>query len=301
MLDSKMLSEINMPSAKIVVSTAASLAASAMVIRSVARELVPDDLKYYFTLTIKKILKSFSNQLTLVIEDHDGLSSNQMYEAASIYLGAKISPSTRRLIVRMPVKEKKIYFSVASNQELIDVFDGVKFKWRQVTRHVEYQPYPGHPGRPSPSKMEIRYLEPQVTLSGLLNFTDGLWSSCGDERIIIFTTNNKHKLDPALLRPGRMDMHIHMSYCTPRGFEILANNYLRITNHSLFQEIEDLIERINVTPAELAEQLLKHDDADIVLGGVTRFLEAKAREIEEMNVKKRTREMMDAPEKIEEF
>lgn len=41
----------------------------------------------------------------------------------------------------------------------------------------------------------------KVTLCGLLNFIDGLWSSCGDERIIIFTTNYKEKLDAALLRP----------------------------------------------------------------------------------------------------
>ncbi|KAM0067747.1 putative AAA+ ATPase domain, ATPase, AAA-type, core [Helianthus debilis subsp. tardiflorus] len=51
-----------------------------------------------------------------------------------------------------------------------------------------------------------RYHQQQrVTLSGFLNFIDGLWSSCGDERIIVFTTNRKEKLDPALLRPGRMD------------------------------------------------------------------------------------------------
>ncbi|XP_020417843.1 AAA-ATPase At3g50940 [Prunus persica] len=50
----------------------------------------------------------------------------------------------------------------------------------------------------------------QVTLSRLLNLIDGLWSCCTDERIIIFTTNHKEKLDPALVRPGRMDMHIHM-------------------------------------------------------------------------------------------
>ncbi|KAJ0796060.1 putative P-loop containing nucleoside triphosphate hydrolase [Helianthus annuus] len=29
---------------------------------------------------------------------------------------------------------------------------------------------------------------------------------------IVFTTNHKEKLDPALLRPGRMDVHINMSY-----------------------------------------------------------------------------------------
>ncbi|KAL6222307.1 hypothetical protein ACLB2K_005699 [Fragaria x ananassa] len=58
-----------------------------------------------------------------------------------------------------------------------------------------------------------------VTLSGLLNFIDSLWPSCGDERIIVFTTNHKDKLDPVLLRPGRMDLHIHLSYCTPNGFK----------------------------------------------------------------------------------
>ena len=64
----------------------------------------------------------------------------------------------------------------------------------------------------------------QFTLSGLLNIIDGLWSSCGDERIIVFTTNHKDPLDPALLRPGRMDMHLHMSYCTMDGFKLLASN-----------------------------------------------------------------------------
>ncbi|ESR36578.1 protein HYPER-SENSITIVITY-RELATED 4 [Citrus sinensis] len=82
----------------------------------------------------------------------------------------------------------------------------------------------------------------QITLSGLLNFTDGLWSSCGDERIIVFKTNHKDRLDPALLRPGRMDVHIHMSYCTPCGFKILASKYLGITEHPLFSEVEELIE-----------------------------------------------------------
>ncbi|KAL8195909.1 hypothetical protein R6Q57_025399 [Mikania cordata] len=40
----------------------------------------------------------------------------------------------------------------------------------------------------------------EVTLSGLLNFIDGLWSACGSERLIVFTTNYVEKLDPALIR-----------------------------------------------------------------------------------------------------
>ena len=62
-------------------------------------------------------------------------------------------------------------------------------------------------------------------MAGLLNFVDGLGATTGEERVIIFTTNYKERLDPALLRPGRMDMHIHMGYCTKEAFRILANNY----------------------------------------------------------------------------
>ncbi|KAM2980218.1 hypothetical protein FF2_011689 [Malus domestica] len=115
----------------------------------------------------------------------------------------------------------------------------------------------------------------QLTLSGLLNFTDGLWSSCGDERIIVFTTNYKEKLDPALLRPGRMDMHIHMSYCTPSGFKILASNYLGIKTHHLFDEIEEFLKQLEVTPAEIAEQLMKSEEADKALAGLAAFLKNK--------------------------
>nr|KYP46198.1 Putative AAA family ATPase L572 family [Cajanus cajan] len=42
----------------------------------------------------------------------------------------------------------------------------------------------------------------KVTLSGSLNFIDEIWSACGGERIIIFTTNYVEKLDPALIRRG---------------------------------------------------------------------------------------------------
>lgn len=86
----------------------------------------------------------------------------------------------------------------------------------------------------------------------MLNFIDGLWSSCGDERIIVFPTNHKNRLDPALLRPGRMDMHIHMSYCNPSGFMILVSNYLGINDHNLFPEIDELLTKLEVTPAKIA-------------------------------------------------
>ncbi|KAG5382477.1 hypothetical protein IGI04_033947 [Brassica rapa subsp. trilocularis] len=117
----------------------------------------------------------------------------------------------------------------------------------------------------------------QLTLSGILNFIDGLWSSFGDERIIVFTTNHKDRLDPALLRPGRMDMHINMSYCTGLAFRTLVSNYLGLDglNHPLCEEIEKLIDSTEVTPAELAEELMQDDDTDVVLRGVISFVEKR--------------------------
>ncbi|KAJ7950430.1 AAA-ATPase [Quillaja saponaria] len=123
------------------------------------------------------------------------------------------------------------------------------------------------------SKKSVKF-----TLSGLLNYIDGLWSSCGEERIIIFTTNHIDKLDPALIRPGRMDMHINLSYCKAQGFKTLASNYLGIHgshDHPLVKEIEGLLEKTEVTPAVVAEELMKNENADISLGGLVNFLKRK--------------------------
>ena len=46
----------------------------------------------------------------------------------------------------------------------------------------------------------------RITLSGLLNALDGI--SAQEGRLLFATTNRYHTLDPALTRPGRMDLHI---------------------------------------------------------------------------------------------
>ncbi|KAJ1408848.1 P-loop containing nucleoside triphosphate hydrolase [Sesbania bispinosa] len=113
------------------------------------------------------------------------------------------------------------------------------------------------------------------TLSGLLNYMDGLWSGCGEERIIIFTTNHREKIDPALLRPGRMDLHINLSFLKSKAFRILATNYLDIQDHHhpLFEQIEELLEKLEVTPAVVAEQLIRNEDPDVALDGLLKFLQ----------------------------
>ncbi|XP_044497518.1 AAA-ATPase ASD, mitochondrial-like [Mangifera indica] len=114
----------------------------------------------------------------------------------------------------------------------------------------------------------------KVTLSGLLNFIDGLWSACGGERIIVFTTNFLDKLDPALIRRGRMDERIEMSYCCFEAFKVLAKNYLNIEWHELYAEIEGKLAEIDMTPADVAENLMPKSDEEDVESCLKNLIEA---------------------------
>ncbi|CAI7636211.1 unnamed protein product [Penicillium pancosmium] len=63
-----------------------------------------------------------------------------------------------------------------------------------------------------------------ITLSGLLNVIDGVAASEG--RILVMTTNHPDKLDPALLRPGRVDMSISFGYMSENDIkELFASMY----------------------------------------------------------------------------
>ncbi|KAM1174497.1 hypothetical protein ACFX19_027618 [Malus domestica] len=434
-------------------SAYASFAAFMMLVRTAANELmnlVPDRVRAYIESVLLHLVTPLlaSHDLTLVIDENAGMTRNQIYEAADVYLQTKISPLNERLRVSKTPRQKTISLAIEKGQEVIDTFDNIVLKWRYVCiesdnnpgrdqkrqfevifhkRHkdkvvLSYLPYvldranaikeqdrvvkiytrnsyPNyddddnhdwgsisleHPatfetmamdpelktmmkndldrfvrrrefykkvgkawkrgyllyGPPGTGKSSLiaamaNYLhfniydlelssiyrdselkrvllsttnrsilviedidcsidvenreseeqqqssQTKLTLSGLLNFIDGLWSSCGDERIIVFTTNHKDRLDPALLRPGRMDVHIHLSYCTASGFKVLASNYLGIgdeNHHRLYGEIEGLIESAEVTPAEVAEELMKSDDADVVLVGLVDFLKCKKAE-----------------------
>ncbi|XP_041018951.1 protein HYPER-SENSITIVITY-RELATED 4-like [Juglans microcarpa x Juglans regia] len=425
-----------------IISVATSLAASTILVRNIANDLVPEAVHEYF----QKLSTRLSSQLNVVIDEFEGLTQNQMFEAANVYLARKLSPSTLRIKVHKPQKEKELAVAIDTDQEVIDFYKGVKFEWVLASWRIDmpdsnkksnqnalsrpelrrfklrfhkqhrdmalssYLPhilqeakaiteetktvkihtidYNGtdywssinldHPatfdtmamdpdtkkalmedldrftvrkeyyrrvgkawkrgyllyGPPGTGKsslvaamanylkfdiydMDLREVQcnsdlrrlligtgsrsilviedidcsaelqnrdlekeakseedGKITLSGLLNFIDGLWSSCGDEKIIVFTTNHKDRLDPALLRPGRMDVHLKMSYCSFSGFRTLASNYLQIQKHPLFGDIEELLEKTETTPAEVARELMKSDDAEVALQGLIKFLQS---------------------------
>jgi chaperone BCS1 len=147
-------------------------------------------------------------------------------------------------------------------------------------------------------------MESKVTLSGLLNFIDGIWSACGGERIIIFTTNFVDKVDHALIRRGRMDMHIEMSYCTYEAFKVLAKNYWDVESHDgLFPIIQTLIGETNMTPADVAENLMPKsitEDFETCLKNLIHSLENAKKMAEEKAKEKVEYEDEEVQLKVEE-
>ncbi|XP_059448147.1 AAA-ATPase At3g50940-like [Corylus avellana] len=473
-----MFSLTSMPSSTSALSAYTSFTAFVMLLRTLINEfktiitqLIPKQLQENFLSRLEGFFGSLSSsQMTLVVDEYNGLSINEIYQASELYLTTRITPSIRQLKVFKTPCEKKLSITVNKGEKIVDIFEGIHFTWEFVSTEKQKSYYDSergsqatettesrsillnfpkkykeevlntylphvvgiskaiqeenkvlklyslgrfftweyihleHPstfdtlamdpkqkrdlmddldrfvkrrdfhrrvgkawkrgyllyGPPGTGKSSLiaamaNYLkfdiydleltnlssnsEPrrllasianrsilviedidyiielqdryryggsddadsQLTPSGLLNFMDGLWSSCGEERIIVFTTHHKdiiknppyedmpeeekeeedseyddepeEHLDPSFLRPGRIDMHIHMSYCTPCGFKILASNYLRVESHSLFAEIEELLKQVEVTPAEVAEELMKNDDVDIALAGLVTFLQ----------------------------
>ncbi len=54
-------------------------------------------------------------------------------------------------------------------------------------------------------------LEDRLSLSYLLNTIDGTMAP--EDVIFVMTTNHIQKLDPALIRPGRMDINVVLNKC----------------------------------------------------------------------------------------
>ncbi|KAL3640899.1 hypothetical protein CASFOL_015867 [Castilleja foliolosa] len=428
------------PPADQALTTVASVFGCIILLKTVATDLLPQQIHTYLSSSFHKLTNRLSSHLTVVIDESDSLTPNHMFSAASIYLGSKISSSTQRIKINKPEKDDDLIVTVDKNQEIVDTHAGIKFNWvlqsssivkidkknpnskselrffelsfskkhkdyvlktylryilrkakeikdeiktvrlhtvdyngpdywspvvlnhpatfetmamdpdtkkeliedleRFVSRKDYYRRvgkawkrgylFYGPPGTGKSSLVaamanylkfdvydldlrevqcnsDLRRLligsanrsilviedidcnvglqnrdvdsvaveDDKITLSGLLNFIDGLWSSCGDERIIVFTTNHKERLDPALLRPGRMDVHLEMSYCKFSAFKTLAWSYLRIEEHSLFSVIDELLTKVDATPAEVAGELMKSEDADIALINLVKFLKDK--------------------------
>eukprot|EP00928_Gymnodinium_smaydae_P014896 TRINITY_DN1546_c0_g2_i1.p1 TRINITY_DN1546_c0_g2~~TRINITY_DN1546_c0_g2_i1.p1 ORF type:complete len:799 (-),score=155.27 TRINITY_DN1546_c0_g2_i1:217-2517(-) len=119
----------------------------------------------------------------------------------------------------------------------------------------------------------------KLNLSGLLNVLDGVVDT--PERILIMTTNHPEQLDPALIRPGRIDKKILLGYMNPIHSSRMIEHYFQCKLDSkqmtrltlaITGSDEKGLPALEMTPAQIEQLAAEHDDVEAML----RALEAKS-------------------------
>ncbi|CAA6666886.1 unnamed protein product [Spirodela intermedia] len=97
-----------------------------------------------------------------------------------------------------------------------------------------------------------------IVVEDIDRFMDGIFSCCGEERVMVFTMNGrKEEVDPAVLRPGRLDVHIHFPLCDFTAFKTLAGSYLGLKDHKLYPQVEEIFQAgASLSHAEIGEILI---------------------------------------------
>ena len=116
-----------------------------------------------------------------------------------------------------------------------------------------------------------------MTFSGFLNALDGVAS--GEERIIFLTTNHIERLDPALIRPGRVDLAALIDDADPEQAKTLFTNFYGTTEQTeggTSAEVEQLGRQVQeivsdgimanrrISMAALQGTFIRHDARDAV-------------------------------------
>ena len=99
-----------------------------------------------------------------------------------------------------------------------------------------------------------------LTMSGLLNALDGVASA--EERIIFMTTNYIERLDPALIRPGRVDFRQNIDYASIYQVKCLFTRFYGVENEELANEFRDLVSSFgkSVSTAQLQGHFVLYKD-----------------------------------------
>lgn len=109
----------------------------------------------------------------------------------------------------------------------------------------------------------------RITFKGLINAIDGVAAQQG--RIIFFTTNHLDRLDPALIRPGRVDLLREVEYC---DYNQLMRMFLRFfpgeaIEAQVFAARMARVHGAAIAPCRVQQFLLRQTDAAIAASMVS--------------------------------
>lgn len=110
----------------------------------------------------------------------------------------------------------------------------------------------------------------KITLSFILNVIDGIRETPG--RILIITSNNYNSLDPALIRPGRIDMTLEMRNAS---VDIIKEMYNHYYNDIIPDEICEKMSDYEISHAKIVNLRLEYNKGSDFLAALLKEFEKK--------------------------
>jgi ATPase family associated with various cellular activities (AAA) len=208
---------------------------------------------------LDKILVNYSKQLVQMIdkeEELDDVVVDELLGAVTSLSGATLSASCLSSISTVEVADPFDFSTTRPDHHEMMMGLGTRGKAKDGGKDKDaYASF----WKPDPD---------QLSLAGLLNVLDGVVDSPG--RIIIMTTNHPEKLDPALVRPGRIDKKILLGHMLARDIvEMLGHFFQKRLSPEHCSRVENAIcEGLELTPAQVEQMASEHEDVETMVGAI---------------------------------
>ncbi|GJU65063.1 AAA-ATPase-like protein [Tanacetum coccineum] len=289
-----------------------------MFLRTLFDQFLPPQVRSYIIDALKYYWKcESSDTLTLVFEEKDGRSPNDMFNSTKAYLCTIISPDTKRIRITKNVNETHVNIKFAEKQGIVDSFEGISITWNPNPRGYKD---PGvnldHPSTfdalamdPIQKKAIIDDLDLFVRMRDFYMKVGKAWKRVLDYRWYLLygpPGTGKSSLIAAMANYLKFDVY-DLQLMNIRSDSILKDMMLQTSNRSILV-IEDIDCSTNipdqnrttpsesksrsdakfslswllnfidgyglvVTPVKVAGELMKSDNAEVILDGLVKFLE----------------------------
>ena len=119
----------------------------------------------------------------------------------------------------------------------------------------------------------------ELNLSGILNVLDGVVDTPG--RILVMTTNHPEILDPALIRPGRIDKKMLLTYVTSEDMTKMIEHYFQSEVDDKTKEklkravhgtsLSDSRMELKLTPAQVEQMACEYESIEEIVAAIEKM------------------------------